>query len=66
MTKYREASADVMAVMKRFSDFIERASIDEAYIDLTAAVDKRLKVVKRGEVTGIFTIIILSVFSSIS
>ena len=44
MSKYRDASAEVMTVMKRFSDFIERASIDEAYIDLTAAVDARIKV----------------------
>ena len=44
MTKYREASADVMNVMKRFSDSIERASIDEAYVDLTSAVDARIKV----------------------
>ena len=33
----------VINVMKRFSDKIERASIDEVYIDVTALVDDRLR-----------------------
>lgn len=39
---YREASVQVIEVMSRFA-VIERASIDEAYMDLTAAVQQRLK-----------------------
>ncbi|XP_007934393.1 DNA polymerase eta [Orycteropus afer afer] len=42
LTKYREASVEVMKVMSRFA-VIERASIDEAYIDLTSAVQERLQ-----------------------
>ncbi|XP_045657268.1 DNA polymerase eta isoform X2 [Ursus americanus] len=42
LTKYREASVEVMGVMSRFAG-IERASIDEAFIDLTGAVQKRLQ-----------------------
>ncbi|XP_077341564.1 DNA polymerase eta [Lithobates pipiens] len=42
LTKYREASVEVMEIMSRFA-VVERASIDEAYIDLTEAVQKRLK-----------------------
>uniref|UniRef100_A0A8D0BL72 DNA polymerase eta n=1 Tax=Salvator merianae TaxID=96440 RepID=A0A8D0BL72_SALMN len=42
LTKYREASAEVMEVMSRFA-MIERASIDEAYMDLTNVVRKRLQ-----------------------
>nr|XP_056708959.1 DNA polymerase eta [Euleptes europaea] len=42
LTKYREASAEVMEVMSRFA-VIERASIDEAYMDLTNAVQERLQ-----------------------
>ncbi|XP_032195967.1 DNA polymerase eta isoform X1 [Mustela erminea] len=42
LTKYREASVEVMGVMSRFA-VIERASIDEAYIDLTSAVQERLQ-----------------------
>ncbi|XP_077198900.1 DNA polymerase eta isoform X2 [Paroedura picta] len=42
LTKYREASAEVMEVMSRFA-VIERASIDEAYMDLTSAVQARLQ-----------------------
>ncbi|XP_042527962.1 DNA polymerase eta isoform X1 [Dipodomys spectabilis] len=42
LTKYREASVEVMQVMSHFA-IIERASIDEAYIDLTSAVQERLQ-----------------------
>lgn len=39
---YREASVEVIEVMSRFA-VIERASIDEAYMDLTASVKQRLR-----------------------
>ncbi|KAF3842021.1 hypothetical protein F7725_023972 [Dissostichus mawsoni] len=39
---YREASVQVIEVMSRFA-VIERASIDEAYMDLTDVVQQRLK-----------------------
>nr|XP_033792502.1 DNA polymerase eta [Geotrypetes seraphini] len=42
LTKYREASVEVIEVMSRFA-MIERASIDEAYVDLTSAIQDRLK-----------------------
>uniref|UniRef100_A0A674A133 DNA polymerase eta n=1 Tax=Salmo trutta TaxID=8032 RepID=A0A674A133_SALTR len=42
LTHYREASVQVFEVMSRFA-VLERASIDEAYMDLTAAVQQRLK-----------------------
>uniref|UniRef100_G1KJL3 DNA polymerase eta n=1 Tax=Anolis carolinensis TaxID=28377 RepID=G1KJL3_ANOCA len=42
LTRYREASVEVMEVMSRFA-VIERASIDEAYMDLTSAVHERLQ-----------------------
>lgn len=42
MASYREASVEVIEVMSRFA-VIERASIDEAYVDLTSSVQKRLK-----------------------
>ncbi|KAM9365204.1 DNA polymerase eta [Pholidichthys leucotaenia] len=42
LTHYREASVEVIEVMSRFA-VIERASIDEAYMDLTAAIQQRLK-----------------------
>ncbi|KAG2467190.1 ASPP2 protein, partial [Polypterus senegalus] len=42
LTKYREASVEVIEVMSRFA-VIERASIDEAYMDLTNFVAQRLK-----------------------
>ncbi|XP_037128395.1 DNA polymerase eta [Syngnathus acus] len=42
LSPYREASVEVIEVMSRFA-VVERASIDEAYMDLTAAVQQRLK-----------------------
>ncbi|XP_012590683.1 PREDICTED: DNA polymerase eta isoform X2 [Condylura cristata] len=42
LTKYREASVEVMKVMSHFA-VIERGSIDEAYVDLTSAVRERLQ-----------------------
>lgn len=42
LSNYRKASADVMAVLRRFSKQIEKASIDEAFIDITATVEKRI------------------------
>ncbi|XP_060045843.1 DNA polymerase eta isoform X2 [Erinaceus europaeus] len=42
LTKYREASVEVMEIMSHFA-VIERASIDEAYVDLTSAVNERLQ-----------------------
>ncbi|XP_053568796.1 DNA polymerase eta [Bombina bombina] len=42
LSKYRDASVEVMEIMSRFA-VVERASIDEAYIDLTVAVQKRLQ-----------------------
>lgn len=40
--RFREAGAEVIAVLSKFSDCVERASIDEAYIDLTEEVQKRM------------------------
>ncbi|KAG8428930.1 hypothetical protein GDO86_018798, partial [Hymenochirus boettgeri] len=42
LSKYREASVEVMEVMSQFA-VVERASIDEAYIDLTDSVERRLR-----------------------
>ena len=43
LARYRKASFEVIKVMKKFSSCIERASIDEVYIDVTAMVDERLQ-----------------------
>ncbi|ELT99496.1 hypothetical protein CAPTEDRAFT_172544 [Capitella teleta] len=42
LTLYREAGAEVIEVLTGFSKCVERASIDEAYVDLTDEVHKRL------------------------
>ncbi|VDN97362.1 unnamed protein product [Rodentolepis nana] len=39
LTKYREASAEVIKSISKFTSKIERASIDEAYIDATDLLD---------------------------
>uniref|UniRef100_A0A8D0F3N1 DNA polymerase eta n=1 Tax=Strix occidentalis caurina TaxID=311401 RepID=A0A8D0F3N1_STROC len=45
LTRYREASAEVMQVLSRFAA-IERASIDEAYLDLTDSARERLRALR--------------------
>ena len=47
LARYRRASFEVLAIFekftKKFGGVVQRASIDESYIDLTAAVDRVLK-----------------------
>ncbi|XP_069708527.1 DNA polymerase eta [Phaenicophaeus curvirostris] len=45
LTRYREASTEVMRVLSSFAA-IERASIDEAYLDLSGAVRERLRALR--------------------
>lgn len=40
--RYRDAGAEVIDVLAQRSDCVERASVDEAFIDLTTEVEKRL------------------------
>lgn len=42
MFRYRDAGREVINVICEFSECVQRASVDEAYIDLTEAVEKRL------------------------
>ncbi|ESO84458.1 hypothetical protein LOTGIDRAFT_222102 [Lottia gigantea] len=51
LTKYREAGAEVIEVFSKFSDCVERASIDEAYIDMTTEVEKRLEQFGSSQIT---------------
>lgn len=46
--RYREAGKEVLQVLSDFTDRIERASIDEAYLDLTEVVKERLGRMGRG------------------
>ncbi|CAL1527561.1 unnamed protein product [Lymnaea stagnalis] len=50
LTRYREAGAEVIAIFSKFCTCVERASIDEAYLDVTAEVTQRLKVMEDSEV----------------
>lgn len=43
LTVYREAGAEVIKVLSTFSDSLERASIDEAYIDLSSTINRCVK-----------------------
>jgi DNA polymerase eta len=40
--RYRDAGREVINVICEFSEVVQRASVDEAYIDLTEAVAQRL------------------------
>ncbi|KPJ00150.1 DNA polymerase eta [Papilio xuthus] len=43
LTKYREAGKEVAKVLQRFTPLFERASIDEAYLDITIPVQQRMQ-----------------------
>jgi len=40
--RYRDAGREVVRVFCQFSDCVQRASVDEAYIDVTEAVEQRI------------------------
>lgn len=40
LTQFREAGVEVMEVLAKFTENLERASIDEAYMDLTDEINK--------------------------
>ncbi|KAI8122332.1 DNA polymerase eta [Lucilia cuprina] len=48
LTKYREAGKEVANVLQRFTPLLERASVDEAYLDITDSVNKRLQAMNDG------------------
>ncbi|XP_044727872.1 DNApol-eta [Chrysoperla carnea] len=43
ISRYREAGKEVAAVLEKYSDILQRASIDEAYLDITESVNKRIQ-----------------------
>ena len=45
--RYREANRCVISVLSRFSKIIERASVDEVFIDLTEEVDNKIRSMKK-------------------
>lgn len=49
LTRYREAGKEVANVLQKFSPLLERASVDEAYLDITDSVMERLAGVNVGE-----------------
>uniref|UniRef100_A0A1B0CNN6 DNA polymerase eta n=2 Tax=Lutzomyia longipalpis TaxID=7200 RepID=A0A1B0CNN6_LUTLO len=49
LTKYRDAGKDVARVLQSFTPNLERASVDEAYLDISSNVIERMKEMDRGE-----------------
>lgn len=47
--RYRDASAEVIKVLLKFGGLVERASIDEAYVDFTETVDQILSSLNKFE-----------------
>lgn len=41
-SKYRDAGKEVANVLQRFTQLLERASVDEAYLDITDTVNQRV------------------------
>jgi len=53
LTLYREAGAEVIAVLSRFCESCERASVDEAYLDLTENVKMRMSTMDIDEIAEV-------------
>lgn len=49
LTKYRDAGKEVIQVLLQFGAVVERASIDEAYLDISALVEDKMKTLTRVE-----------------
>ncbi|XP_020817854.1 DNA polymerase eta [Drosophila serrata] len=47
-SKYRDAGKEVANVLQRFTTLLERASVDEAYLDITETVNLRMKQMQSG------------------
>ncbi|EDW40583.1 GL25322 [Drosophila persimilis] len=47
-SKYRDAGKEVANVLQRFTQLLERASVDEAYLDITDTVNLRMKQLQIG------------------
>lgn len=43
VSRYRNAGKEVAEVLQTFTNLLERASVDEAYLDITEEVKKRLE-----------------------
>ena len=56
LTQFREAGAEVIEVLATFTDCLERASIDEAYMDLTNSITRYFRI----EISLYYVIIILT------
>ncbi|XP_077991128.1 DNA polymerase eta-like [Glandiceps talaboti] len=51
LTRYRDAGTEVIDVLCKFSKSVEKASVDEAYIDLTDEVYRRMEELKNEPVS---------------
>ena len=49
LTKYRDAGKEVIEVLLQFGGIVERASIDEAYLDLSELVENELQALVSSE-----------------
>lgn len=47
LSKYRDAGKDVASVLQTYTSLLERASVDEAYLDITDQVLERLQQMNR-------------------
>ncbi|KAH8307436.1 hypothetical protein KR044_012021 [Drosophila immigrans] len=47
-SKYRDAGKEVANVLQRFTQLLERASVDEAYLDITETVNQRVDQLQTG------------------
>lgn len=49
LSKYRDAGKEVAVVLQKNTNLLERASVDEAYLDITERVAERMRLVNSGQ-----------------
>lgn len=47
ISKYRDAGVAVARVLQTFTPLLERASVDEAYLDITELVEERIQMLQK-------------------
>lgn len=55
LSKYRDAGREVALVLQTFTPLLERASVDEAYLDITQNVNSRLKDMDKVSLLSLFS-----------
>ena len=63
ISKYRDASLKIFEIISKHCESVEKASIDEAYLDLTGVVTNRLNQIKNIDIKDLKTSFVVGSYS---